>query len=79
MWLSRTMSENDMREIRRLLLEQGVKIEALTLEVRRLRMASEQTEVLYVAEPVDLEDHYSATDAAALDILAGMKGNAPNT
>lgn len=74
------MSESDMREIRRLLLEQGVKIEALTLEVRRLRMAQEQTEVLYVAEPIELSElDDTATGATALDILAGMKRNASNT
>lgn len=69
MWLSRTMSESDISEIRRLLLEQGVKIEALTLEVRRLRMATEQTEVLYVAEPINLELDDAASYAAAVDRL----------
>lgn len=74
------MSESDMREIRRLLLEQGVKIEALTMEVRRLRMASEQTEVLYVAEPVELSEYYAANgDTPTLDVLARMKRNATDT
>lgn len=74
------MSENDMREIRQLILDHGVKIEALRLEVRALKNAMARTDVLYVAEPIDLSElDDTATGASALDILPWVKLNASDT
>jgi len=55
------MDDKQFRELRTLILDQNVKIEALTKEVRALREAVETTEVVYlgpddVAEPIDVPE-----------------------
>ena len=45
------MSDEQFRALRQLILDQSVKIEALALEVRRLKQAVETTEVVYVEDP----------------------------
>ncbi|WP_107341709.1 hypothetical protein [Agrobacterium pusense] len=55
------MDDKQFRELRTLILDQNVKIEALTMEVRALRAAVETTEIVYlgpddVAEPIDVPE-----------------------
>lgn len=55
------MDDKQFRELRTLILEQGVKIAALTMEVRALKQAVETTEVVYlspddVGDPVDVPE-----------------------
>lgn len=44
------MTDEQFRALRQLILDQNVKIEALTLEVRRLKQAIETTEVVMVQD-----------------------------
>ena len=48
------MDDKQFRELRTLILDQNVKIEALTKEVRALREAVETTEVVYLG-PEDMD------------------------
>lgn len=48
------MDDKQFRELRTLILDQSVKIEALTMEVRALRAAVETTEFVYLG-PDDME------------------------
>lgn len=45
------MDDKQFRELRTLILDQSVKIEALALEVRALKRAMETTEVVYLDDP----------------------------
>lgn len=47
------MTDEQFRALRQLILDQSVKIEALALEVRRLKKAIETTDVVYIG-PDDL-------------------------
>lgn len=69
MQLNRGMTDEQFRQLRQLILDQSVKIEALALEVRTLRKAVETTEVVYVAEPVDLKFDDATGNASAIDRL----------
>ncbi len=44
------MTDEQFRALRQLILEQGLKIEALSLEVRKLKHAFETTEVIVVED-----------------------------
>ncbi len=55
------MTDEQYRDLRQMILDQTVKIEALTLAVRSLQQAVETTEIAYmgpedVAEPVDVPE-----------------------
>lgn len=55
------MTDEQFRALRTLILDQGVKIAALTLEVRALKQAVETTDVIYlstedIGEPVDIPE-----------------------
>lgn len=55
------MTDEQYRALRTLILDQGVKIAALTMEVRALKQAVETTEVVYLAtedigEPVEVPE-----------------------
>jgi hypothetical protein len=50
------MTDEEFRALRQLILDQGVKIEALALEVRALKRAFESTEIVYLClEDVEVE------------------------
>lgn len=60
--LDRGMDDKQFRELRTLIIDQSVKIEALTMEVRALRAAVETTEIVYLgpddmgAMPIDVPE-----------------------
>lgn len=45
------MTDEQFRALRQLILDQNVKIEALTLAVRKLQQAVETTEVVFIDDP----------------------------
>lgn len=64
------MDDKQFRELRTLILDQNVKIEALTMEVRALREAVETTEVVYLG-PEDM-------DAMPIDVPQDVKQFLPD-
>lgn len=74
------MNDEHFRALRQLILDQNVKIEALTMAVRALTRASERTDVIYVAEPVDISElDNAARSAPALIILPRVKLDTSDT
>jgi hypothetical protein len=63
------MDDKHFRELRTLIHDQNVKIEALTIEVRALRKAVETTEIVYLG-PDDM-------DAMPIDIPEDVKNFLP--